>query len=86
MQNHYDVIIIGSGAGGSTLAHSLASTGKKILVIERGDHIKREAENWDAKAVFLQKKYSPKDKWYDKSGKPFIPGMYYNVGGNTRFY
>jgi len=35
--NHYDLIVIGTGAGGGTLAHQLAPTGKKILVLERGD-------------------------------------------------
>ena len=83
---HYDVIIIGSGAGGSTLAYALAPTGKKILVLERGKHIPREKENMDARAVFIEKRYSPKDIWYDKSGNPFSPGMFYNVGGNTRFF
>lgn len=84
--NHFDVIIIGSGAGGGTLAHTLASSGKRILVLERGDHIIREKENWDVQSVFIQKRYSPKDTWYDKNGFPFRPGIFYNVGGNTRFY
>lgn len=83
---HYDVIIVGSGAGGSTLAYTLAPTGKKILVLERGRHVPREKENWDARAVFIQKRYSAKDTWYDKNGQPFSPGIFYNVGGNTRFY
>jgi choline dehydrogenase-like flavoprotein len=86
IKNHYDVIIIGSGAGGGTLAYALAHTGKSILVIERGPHIVREKENWSPRAVFINKRYSPKDIWYDKDNKPFTPSIYYNVGGNTRFY
>jgi choline dehydrogenase-like flavoprotein len=82
----YDIIIIGSGAGGGTLAHALAPTGKKILIIERGDFLKREKENWEAKAVFLENRYHTKEKWYDKEGKAFTPGMNYYVGGNTKVY
>lgn len=86
MDNHYDFIIIGSGAGGGTLAHALASTGKKILVIERGDFLQREKENWEPQAVFVNNRYHTKEKWYDKDNKPFSPGMNYYVGGNTKVY
>jgi choline dehydrogenase-like flavoprotein len=40
---HYDVIIIGSGAGGDTLAHKLAPSGKRMLLLERGGYLPREA-------------------------------------------
>ena len=82
----YDIIIIGSGAGGGTLAHALAPTGKKILIIERGDFLRREKENWESKAVFAQNRYHTKEMWYDKDGKAFTPGMNYYVGGNTKVY
>lgn len=82
----YDIIIIGSGAGGGTLAHALAPTGKKILIIERGDFLKREKENWDPGAVFVKNRYHTKEPWYDKEGKAFTPGMNYYVGGNTKVY
>lgn len=82
----YDLIIIGSGAGGGTLAHALASTGKNILIIERGDYLKREKENWEAKAVFLENRYHTEEKWYDEKGTAFRPGMNYYVGGNTKVY
>jgi len=49
-QTHYDVIIIGSGAGGGTLAYALAPTGKRILILERGDYVRREKENWSSEA------------------------------------
>lgn len=83
---HYDVIIIGSGAGGGTLAHALAPTGLRILVLERGDFLPRERDNWDARAVFVDGKYGPGEHWYDARDKPFEPGQHYNVGGNTKFY
>ena len=86
MANHFDIIIVGSGAGGGTLAQRLAPTGKKILILERGEHLPREAENWDSKAVFIDRRYRTKDHWYDSRGKPFTPNTHYWVGGNTTFY
>lgn len=82
----YDIIIIGSGAGGGTLAYALASTGKKILVIERGDYLPKEKENWEPNAVFIGNRYHTKEQWLDKEGKAFTPGMNYYVGGNTKVY
>jgi choline dehydrogenase-like flavoprotein len=82
----YDVIVIGSGAGGGTLAHRLAPTGKKILILERGGYLPREKDNWCSDAVFVQSKYKAKETWYDKAGQPFHPGIHYYVGGNTKFY
>jgi choline dehydrogenase-like flavoprotein len=86
MSDHYDLIIIGSGAGGGTLAHRLAPTGKRILLLERGDYLPRERENWDPTAVFVQSKYVAKETWYGKDGRAFHPGIHYYVGGNTKMY
>src|SRR3954451_10062111 len=86
MSDHYDLIIIGSGAGGGTLAHRLAATGKRILLLERGDYLPRERENWEASAVFVQSKYVAKETWYGKDGRAFHPGIHYYVGGNTKMY
>ena len=66
MDKRFDVIIIGSGAGGGTLARQLAPSGKSILILERGDWLKREAENWDAAAVFEQNRYISPETWYDR--------------------
>jgi choline dehydrogenase-like flavoprotein len=81
-----DVIIIGSGAGGATLAHALADSGKSILILERGGHLPVEAANWDAREVFIRKKYRTTEEWLDKHGRPFRPNTHYWVGGNTSFY
>jgi choline dehydrogenase-like flavoprotein len=83
---HFDLIIIGSGAGGATLAQRLAPTGAKILILERGEHLPREAENWSPRSVFIEHRYRTKEQWYDKAGKPFTPNTHYWVGGNTSFY
>jgi choline dehydrogenase-like flavoprotein len=83
---HYDVIIIGTGAGGGTLARKLAPSAKKILILERGDYVKRETDNWNSRAVNVEGKYNTKETWYDREGKPLHPHTNYNVGGNTKFY
>lgn len=83
---HYDLVIIGSGAGGGTLAHKLAATGNKILILERGGYVPREKDNWDAHAVNLEGKYQTKEKWHDASGNELHPHTNYYVGGNTKFF
>jgi len=87
MKQHYDIIIIGTGAGGGTLAHHLATNSdKKILILERGPFLKREKENWEPRAVFVDSRYKAHETWYDKDQKPFHPGIHYYVGGNTKVY
>ena len=82
----YDVIIIGTGAGGGTLLHALAPTGLRILVLERGGHLPREKENWNPASLFVDERYTADERWVDADGKPFRPGIHYYVGGNTKFY
>ena len=82
----YDVIVIGSGAGGGTLAYRLAPSGKRILILERGDYLPRERENWSTEAVFAENRYKARETWHDQDGKPFQPGIHYWVGGNTKMY
>jgi choline dehydrogenase-like flavoprotein len=86
MSGNFDIVIIGSGAGGGTLALKLASSGKRILIVERGDFLPREKENWDATEVFVKNRYVSNDTWYDKDNKAFQPGVHYFVGGATKMY
>ena len=86
MSGHYDVIIIGTGAGGGTLAHRLAPSGKRVLLLERGDYVRREKDNWSSKAVNVDAKYNTREEWRDKEGRPLHPHTNYYVGGNTKFY
>ncbi len=86
MPTHYDVAIIGTGAGGGTLAWALAPTGKKILVLERGGYVPRERENWDTRAVNVEGRYNTKEVWRDGDGNALHPHTNYWVGGNTKFY
>src|ERR671930_172218 len=83
---HYDVIIIGTGAGGGTLAYRLAPSGKRILLLERGDYVPREKDNWSTRAVNLEAKYNTKEAWRDSEGKELHPHTNYFVGRNTKFY
>ncbi|MEL6553189.1 MAG: GMC family oxidoreductase [Cyanobacteria bacterium J06621_11] len=83
---HYDLIIIGTGAAGGTMARKLAPTGKKILVLERGGFLPKEKENWDSREVYGKDRYRTTEQWYDKDGNPFQPFTHYFVGGNTKFY
>src|ERR671932_804829 len=83
---HYDVIIIGTGAGGGTLAYRLAPSGKRILLLERGGYLRRERDNWDSTAVFVRGKYRAQETWRTGDGKEFHPGIHYYVGGNTKVY
>jgi len=86
VDNRYDVIIVGSGPGGGTMAWRLAQSGKRVLLLERGDYLPRERENWDTKAVFVDARYQAKETWFDAQGKTFQPGLHYFVGGNSKVY
>ena len=82
----YDVIVIGSGAGGGTLVNHLAPSGKRILLLERGDWLPREPHNWNAGDVFIDNRYISPDTWFDQHGKPFQPQVHYFVGGATKLF
>ena len=82
----YDIIIIGTGAGGGTLARRLAPSGKRILVLERGEHVPREQANWSPRAVNVEARYNTREVWKDRDGNDLHPHTNYNVGGNTKFY
>jgi choline dehydrogenase-like flavoprotein len=82
----YDLIVIGSGAGGGTLARALADTAARILIVERGDFVPEEPENWDPAAVWRTLRYRSTEHWLDAEGRSFQPYTHYNVGGNTKFW
>ena len=83
---HFDLVIIGSGAGGGTAARALASTGASILILERGGFVPREPENWDPTAVWKHLRYRTTERWLDRNGRSFLPYTHYCVGGNTKFW
>ncbi|MBD3884965.1 GMC family oxidoreductase [Phormidium tenue FACHB-886] len=83
---HYDVIIIGTGAGGGTLTNRLVRSGKKFLVLERGTFLPKEKANWDSQQVFQKGRYRTPEVWYDRDNHPLHPNTHYYVGGNTKVY
>ena len=83
---HFDIVIIGSGAGGGTMASALAGRDVSVLVLERGDWIPQEKANWDATSVWRHQRYRTDEHWVNRHGRSFRPFMHYNVGGNTKFW
>jgi len=82
-----DVLVIGAGMGGAALAYQLRDSGLDVLVVERGERLPREAENWNPTEVFEHQRYRPTERWVDEqSGDEFSPGVHYTVGGNTKVY
>ncbi|MCO5064459.1 MAG: GMC family oxidoreductase [Rhizobiaceae bacterium] len=81
-----DIVIIGSGIGGATIASGLAGSGAKVLILERGEHLPETPETRDARAIFVNGYYRPKEMWREPDGSEFNPGNYYYVGGNSKFY
>ena len=81
-----DICIIGSGVGGGAVALTLADSGARIAILERGERLPREAQNTDPTAVFIDRRYRAKESWVDGNGASFTPGQYYFVGGHTKFY
>ena len=86
MTPSFDIIIIGSGAGGGTVAHELAGHDARVLVLERGDVIPQEDGNRDPKVVWQELRYRTKERWLDADGREFVPYSHYNVGGNSKFW
>jgi choline dehydrogenase-like flavoprotein len=86
VSERFDVIIVGTGAGGGTMAHALSATSARILILERGDFVPQEAENWNPDEVWRKLRYQTTERWVDGSGREFRPYTHYNVGGNTKFW
>ncbi len=84
--HHADIVIVGSGMGGGTLAWALRDSGARVLLLERGDFLPAEPQNWSAEAVFVENRYKAGEQWRDASGRWFSPGVHYFVGGNTKVY
>ena len=84
--NHYDVILIGSGAGGGTLAASLADAGHTVLLLERGGVMPQADQNVAEVSLFRKQRYHPEEKWFGTDGDPFSPQMVHAIGGNTKIW
>ncbi len=84
--DRYDIIVIGSGPGGASLAQRLAPTGKSVLILERGDYLERSERNWSAQSVFVDGEYQAGEIWTNSRGETFSPALHYYVGGNSKVY
>jgi choline dehydrogenase-like flavoprotein len=84
--DHYDVLVIGSGPGGASIAARVAETGRRVLLLERGDYLPRERDNWSSQAVFGDAKYTADETFYDRHDRPFRPELHYYVGGSSKVY
>ncbi|MEZ5094979.1 MAG: GMC family oxidoreductase [Nocardioides sp.] len=82
----FDVVVVGSGAGGGTLARALAGSTARVLVVERGGWLPQEKQNWDPHAVWREQRYREEELWVNRRGADFQPFMHYLVGGNTKFW
>src|SRR5438309_1503608 len=86
MAQQPDIVIIGSGMGGATIAAGLAGSGARIVILEKGERLRDTPETRDPRAIFQRGFYRPKESWLSPGGSGFNPGNYYYVGGNTKFY
>ncbi len=86
MTEAFDVVVLGSGVGGGTVARRLAATGARILVVERGDFIPQEPANWDPAEVWGAQRYRTPEMWVDRHDEEFSPYTHYCVGGNSKFW
>jgi choline dehydrogenase-like flavoprotein len=86
MGEHYDIIVVGSGAGGAAVAYKAARAGKRVLMLERGDSLPRDGSTLDTKKVFKDGAFKNKVRWADGQNRTFIPDEFYNVGGKTKWY
>ncbi|TQK51251.1 choline dehydrogenase-like flavoprotein [Streptomyces sp. SLBN-118] len=83
---HCDILVIGTGMGGATIARALAGSQARVLLVEQGDFLPRERENWSPADVFERGRYKNAAPWTDSAGRPFQPGVYHYVGGSTKMF
>ena len=81
-----DIAIVGSGVGGSTFAWAVRNSGARVLVLERGDFLPHEWQNWSPREIHERGRYKNSDPWLDRDGREFTPGTYHYVGGCTKLY
>jgi choline dehydrogenase-like flavoprotein len=81
-----DVIVVGSGAGGSAAAYRLAQAGLRVVVLEKGGVLPRDGSTLDVERVVRRGEFLSREPWLDGSGRRFMPEEHFNVGGKTKWY
>ena len=82
----YDVIVVGSGAGGSAVAYHLTQTGRRVLLLEKGMDLPRDGSTLDPEKVLRRGMFLSDEPWVDRNGRATVPEEHFNLGGKTRWY
>ncbi|HSG63878.1 MAG TPA: GMC family oxidoreductase [Gammaproteobacteria bacterium] len=82
----YDVIVVGSGAGGAATAYRLVQAGLRVLLIEKGERLPKNEATLDVQAVIHEGTFKSKERWRDGAGRALVPEEYFNLGGKTKWY
>lgn len=86
---YYDVIVIGSGFGGSFVGYSLAKAGFKTLLLEKGNWAKRDELDWSSHEIFVNRRYKSSSPLLLKQNNDFKIKKTYPteaVGGKSIIY
>lgn len=86
MPEDYDFIIIGSGAGGAAAAYKLVSSGRRVLLIEKGRTLPKDDSTLDVDKVMRRALFNSDEEWLDRDNRLFRPGEFPNIGGKTKWY
>ncbi|NRQ16209.1 FAD-dependent oxidoreductase [Ensifer sesbaniae] len=86
MQTQPDIVIIGSGIGGSTIAAGLADSGARIAILERGERLPDTPDARSYNSIFVKGHFRPREMWREPDGTEFNPGNFYFVGGNSKLF
>jgi choline dehydrogenase-like flavoprotein len=83
---HYDVIVIGSGAAGGSLLLPLAAAGRRVLLLERGGPMAPADPQAADVELFRKARYHAAEPWFGPDGDPFAPQTLYALGGNSKIW
>jgi choline dehydrogenase-like flavoprotein len=82
----YDVIIVGSGAGGAAAAYRLTLSGLTVLILEKGLQLPHDGSTMNNERVVTRGEFLSKEPWTDGRGRAICPQEHFNLGGKTKWY
>jgi choline dehydrogenase-like flavoprotein len=86
LRDRFDVIVVGSGAGGSAATYRLAMAGPQVLLVEKGDALPKDGRTLDVQNVVHDGAFKSAELWQDVRGRAFAPEEHFNLGGKTKWY